>query len=635
MTDDLRNLFAPENGGTLAVVAGVPVYGHFTRRYVEIQDMAGEQPMFLGPHEDLQELVQGAEIVVDGRWFKVSYVQPSARRKTITLILREIAQPAGEGVVFNFNQPFIQGPDGMKQNDHRVYPVVVDGKRTWHLIGIRCDSSDTGSMYFSHYTSPDRRTWTEQPVIEVGTGIADHWRNIGFAPFVMLNPGYGGDGALASFKHLMFWTGVTKAGGSYSHQKIALSGCRDDDCSVWEILNDDQPIYWSGMPTTTYPDGAPWAEYGGAWYGDSRDPSVYYDGEHWRMILTCRAAGGGNDMVIGLATVAGGADPDFLSLDHAPAALVVISDGSQYSAEACSMFKHRGLYSLYFGGSGGTRLQDLHPDMMGPPWDTSIYAGERVNDVGPGTGLANDVFQVEGDVFNISGHIVKGSYYYYKINELLYPDDGGQPVERALIGIDGLVGLREGKEDLSLGWSIIDTKGSLGAFYNQPVFGDQALATDGVASGHTGNSYIAPRYRHNHPGSYYNGMAYSDYSRIGCIKSSEFIITRNRISLLVAGGKYPNAEFVALVDANTDRILFSETGKDGHSLSERVWDLSSIRGRNVYLVIADMATGDYGYIAADLIREYELPTEDGDSVAASQPFEVGALLPRLLTLGGL
>jgi hypothetical protein len=192
-----------------------------------------------------------------------------------------------------------------------------------------------------------------------------------------------------------------------------------------------------------------------------------------------------------------------------------------------------------------------------------------------------------------------------------------------MTGIVGLGAMYEGSIDLSITWSIEDDESYLGAFYTDPTWGDQADETDGTPSGMSGNSYLATHYKMSYPSSSYNGQAYDDYSRVGHIKSSTFRIRRGRMALKIAGGNFPTYEFLALVNAADDRVLFTATGNGTQVLADKVWDLADLVGLDVYLVVADLSTADGACIAVDAVRTYATGSESDAVAATGQDYDLG------------
>ena len=64
---------------------------------------------------------------------------------------------------------------------------------------------------------------------------------------------------------------------------------------------------------------------------------------------------------------------------------------------------------------------------------------------------------------------------------------------------------------------------------------------------------------------------------------------------------------MALFDAATGNMLFSETGRGTDAIDERWWDLEGLRGREVYIEIVDDSSLPFGHINVDGINESPFP----------------------------
>lgn len=570
---------------------------------------------------------------IDGQIARADFI---FRGYKIQLVTVPTAVEAGDGVAFNFNLGFLTAPAGKKMNDHAL--VYVPSTGLYHDIGIICDIALTGSELFHHHTSPDLRTWTDQGDIQVGTGVNLNWRCQVWAPHIIPNPGYGLGGALSAYKWLMFFTGANWVTTqlSTSEQKIGLAGCTNDDLDGWTVLNGDAPIYWTKIGGVN----ASWAwNYDTAWIHYTRDPHVFTDGSDWYMAVTAQSAVDATRLVVGLAKFAGGTSPDFTDCDHEPSPILVSTTTGNWAGESTFIQEIDSIWHLLMKGGSGSRHQS-GASMFGPPWATSSTAGTVLMagggypaESGGSYGEAPELVQLESLVYAMSGHLLESTdaFYFHAFIELDFEGlvAGGHPTVRPMCGVVGLVGTDAGVMDLALRWTIIDSQGSAGAFYRQPVWGDQALAAGYAASGMDGNAYIATRFRQYAPGAGLDGVEWSDDTRIGAIQSSNFTISKNRMSLMVGGGNHPSTEFIALCRADDDTILFSETGLDDHTMTQRLWDLTDLQGLEVYLVIVDNETSSWGNISVDAILEYNETDNLRDGAAAPLPAggSVTGLLP--------
>lgn len=92
-------------------------------------------------------------------------------------------------------------------------------------------------------------------------------------------------------------------------------------------------------------------------------------------------------------------------------------------------------------------------------------------------------------------------------------------------------------------------------------------------------------------------------SAIGNITSPTFTITRDRISLRVAGGQHPwgqpNPTSVNLV---VDGVVYhAATGANDATLREVSWDVHELVGRTGYIQIVDQSTAGWGHLMVDHI----------------------------------
>jgi non-lysosomal glucosylceramidase len=107
-----------------------------------------------------------------------------------------------------------------------------------------------------------------------------------------------------------------------------------------------------------------------------------------------------------------------------------------------------------------------------------------------------------------------------------------------------------------------------------------------------------------------------DDGRTGELRSPTFIIRSGSIRLLVGGGGVqPDATYVALVRASNNQELKRSWGRNRESMLPVVWDVSEYRGVSAYIAIVDRATGGWGHINVDDIREL---TPDEEAEVARQ-----------------
>ena len=85
--------------------------------------------------------------------------------------------------------------------------------------------------------------------------------------------------------------------------------------------------------------------------------------------------------------------------------------------------------------------------------------------------------------------------------------------------------------------------------------------------------------------------------------SPVFEITSGKLSLLVGGGSHKDSTYVALYSEADNSEIYRETGTNEEKMRRVIWDVSALKGKRVYLKIADRNRGDWGHINVDDIRE--------------------------------
>lgn len=91
----------------------------------------------------------------------------------------------------------------------------------------------------------------------------------------------------------------------------------------------------------------------------------------------------------------------------------------------------------------------------------------------------------------------------------------------------------------------------------------------------------------------------------GTLTSPEFVIERDYISFRIAGGDYERSTCLDLVvDGN---VVKSATGWWSDHLSPQSWNVRAWKGRRARLVLVDLASGGWGHINVDNIRQTDEP----------------------------
>ncbi|KAJ8100187.1 glycosyl hydrolase [Lipomyces tetrasporus] len=107
-----------------------------------------------------------------------------------------------------------------------------------------------------------------------------------------------------------------------------------------------------------------------------------------------------------------------------------------------------------------------------------------------------------------------------------------------------------------------------------------------------------------------------DDSATGTIISPKFIITKNYISFLIAGGYYPYNPSTAGT-ANDNQVSFSlivggqvvhsQTGADAENLVWRSWNVAGWFGEEAYFIVTDLNTNSWGHLHVDEIIFSDTP----------------------------
>lgn len=101
--------------------------------------------------------------------------------------------------------------------------------------------------------------------------------------------------------------------------------------------------------------------------------------------------------------------------------------------------------------------------------------------------------------------------------------------------------------------------------------------------------------------SYSNNANGGDLQK-GKMASNVFTLSENaKMSFSIAGGDDINNLYVAIVDAETNEIIRSATGKNTENARRITWDLSAYAGKDAYVLVVDNSTGAWGHIGVDCI----------------------------------
>jgi len=508
---------------------------------------------------------------------------PRARLRFLSAtLLLALAVPAAAGVLYDFEQQFFVEDYGVKCKDHAL--VLSDS--LYHLYYIQGHPGGPvpplgQEQWLGHATSPDLRHWTRHDsILPV---VPDSWEN-GFiwAPHVMENPEGG---------WIMFYTGADDS--PEVRQRVGMAHSEDlFEWTRWE----DNPAYEPG-------DWTDWDD--PLFYADCRDPFVFQvpgDTLHY-MLNTVREAGGQGAVDLAVSE-------DLHAWAHLD---TFMRHSSQNMLESVALWQDEaGKWHVFFteqNHAGTYHTQAYEP--WGPFWPGAAKLFD------PGYGAEVTVL----DDRNLYSRYAKvalaaGDRYYIRFDDMKTPLWGGDwPV-------------LENSQGFQDWWS--PQFGT--AFDNQPTWGDNPLERGEASSNMEGNSYVSTLELYPYPG-FTNPGRTRGASPIGLLKSDPFVIEKDRMKMLVGGGDKPSACFVALVRDSDKRLLFRETGANSVAMDPRLWNLESLVGETVFLVVADLSTISWGWIATDSIEEYERAGDD--PIPASDPLVEDLFLGDLIAASGV
>ncbi|MCR6097527.1 GH32 C-terminal domain-containing protein [Salipaludibacillus agaradhaerens] len=99
--------------------------------------------------------------------------------------------------------------------------------------------------------------------------------------------------------------------------------------------------------------------------------------------------------------------------------------------------------------------------------------------------------------------------------------------------------------------------------------------------------------------------------RTGSMKSSHFLLSgTGEINFLISGGEDERHLYVALVQAEDEKVLMKATGHQSETYRRVVWDASDYIGEEVYIKVVDQTTGDFGHLNVD---DFRVHVKEGES----------------------
>jgi len=498
----------------------------------------------------------------------------------VTILL--LAPPAFAYELLDFEQPYFLEDVGWQCKDHTI--VKHDG--LYHVFYIQSLPPDGHWMrtekWFGHITSPDLRHWTQHAnVLSVDVPNPAAWESeFVWAPKIIEDPN--------SNDWLMYYTGANyevaqQVGLASSHNLIN-----------WYRFGGN-PIY---SPSS-------WGVWDPNLWSNCRDPEIYFEPDSLKHYMFNTASAEPDSMgAISLA------ESSTLSTwtDLGP---FFVND-SQNVMESVQFVKREGAYHLFFTEEGEDAISHISSPSLFSGWAKENRSYVEL-------GHACEVTPDDDGTDLWSRHralsLADGFQFFFRFGRVEFDTVDGVPE----------IAFDEGFGD---DWQIVFGT----AFNYQPTWGDNPYERGEPHTGMEGNSYVAtyeffPNPSIVPPGRIQGGMP------TGMIRTPAFDLSGDRMSLLVGGGNQPGLAFVAMVRASDNHILFWETGADSHSLSEKLWDLSTLAGETVYMAIADLSSDSYqGHIAVDSIEEYL--RSGNDPITPSTPLVDGPNIGQVLIDAG-
>ena len=509
-------------------------------------------------------------------------IRPHTRLCILMILAMGMLAPAAAGILFDFEQPYFVEEVDVVVKDH----CMVKHEGIYHVFYIQSFPPDDGWMreekWLGHITSPDLRHWTRQDsVLPVVPGTWEE--EFIWAPDIVEKPE--GDGWYMYYTGANYW--VTQQTG----------GAKSSDLYNWDRFMHN-PIYHPGSWAFWFEENQsfPWS--------NCRDPEIFHaeDDREYYMLNTARMADSTGAVSLAMST----------DLVHWVDAGPFYAHENENMIESVQLIEDgTGYYHFLFTEESVTGTSHMFSDEPFAGWDLD---NRVIIDEGHGAEITK-VDEDETLFSRFNGLVtVENIIYFLRFDEILLETEDHRPEIQRLDGLQPWWHTYIGN-----------------AFGNQPTWGDNPHQRGAGHSNLEGNSYLATYEDYPEPSDEDLG-AWAGNETWGVLKSDPFTVTEDRISLLVGGGDLPNVCFAALIDYETERVLFTETGLHSHWMSPRLWNTETLMGTEVYVAIADLSIGDWGHIAVDSIKEY---MRDGDDpFPPSDPMVDGPTLLDVLIDAG-
>ena len=467
---------------------------------------------------------------------------------------------------------------GFEVKDHTV--LRVGG--LYHLFYLRGNPA----VNIGHATSPDLIHWDLQPpVLNTGPGSWDEWAL--WAPHIIRDE--------INNTWLMYYTAVNQFGA----QQTAMAVSYD-------------LFAWIKMPVPVYHPDPSWALWSESEWSHGRDPFVFQNGGLLYQLLTAKTPANRGAIACGVST------DGYSWQDNGP----FYVNANWHVFESIQCLPRNNKWYLFYTEETIDGTSYIKSDSLLTGWNSATSV---VIDYGHAAEI--NQFDTGKDIF--SRHAIHQ-----------YNDGTSQFVIR----VDTLRWAGESPYvykpwPLSAQWTNVAGN----AFIFAPTFLNNPAARGvNIDVGYEGHCWLSSYERYQGPLGIGTSGSYQGDSPTGTIRSKTFIITGNTMSLLVGGGYYPDACYVALVDVLTKQRLFSETGANSDEMTRRYWDLRPYKGKRAYIEIADNSAASFGHISCDgIVETYDILSPDtlsGDLPGGKKDAESlnttgegePALAPRLL-----
>jgi predicted GH43/DUF377 family glycosyl hydrolase len=458
----------------------------------------------------------------------------------IVVLAVTFATPADALVKYDFEQKFFT-EFGYEVKDHAL--IRADG--VYHLFYLRGIFGEA-AIDIGHATSLDLVHWDRHdPILYNGPGEWDG--HAIWAPQIIEHP---------NGSYVMYYTGVSRFGT----QQTGVAFSND----LWT---------WSKLPwPVCHPDPS-WALWKEGTWAHGRDPFVFeYEGRYYQLLTAKTKTNRG---AISCAV----SDDFFTWEDIGP----LYTHTNWHVMESVQCFERNNKWYLFYTEEAVNGTSWRSSDSLFTGWEGST---STVVDFGHAP---------EINVFDDDHHI----YSRHSIHQ--YGDETFQHVIRIdTLRWSGDTPYVYRPWPLLGEWNLVWGN----AFLYQPTFlNNVAVRQAGAEVNYEGMCWLSSYERYQGPLGIGSSGDYQGDSPRGVIRSKNFTITGNSMSLLVGGGYFPNECYVALVDAQNSDVLFSETGKNTDAMDRRYWDLRPHKGKNVYIEISDNSAEAFGHISCDDIAE--------------------------------